>query len=325
MDINIPKMAPQFLTDIGWEGAKIEPLADDASFRRYFRVKKADKQAVLMDAPPPHEDPKPYINMTHYLCDNGFRAPKIYGQNLDYGLVLIEDFGDRRMREYLDISPQDEGNIYKQAIDIIIDLPKTVPADVAFYDEAVYMREVQLLSEWYLPAAKLSVDTDHYDNLWRKVLRPLYDAPKTTVLRDYHAENIMLLADGALGIIDYQDALIGHQGYDLVSLLQDARRDVSPALEQEMLQYYCAQTNMGEEFLTHYAILGAQRNSKIIGIFTRLSARDGKHKYLDYLPRMWGLLERDLEHPDLIALKQWFDENIPQSVRYDKIEGLYES
>ena len=325
MDMNIPKMALQFLMDIGWEASKIEPLADDASFRRYFRVKKDDKQAVLMDAPPPHEDPKPYINMTHYLCENGFRAPQIYGQNLDHGLVLIEDFGDSRMREHLDICPEDEVNIYKQAIDIIIDLPKKQPAKVNNYDEAVYINEVQLLSKWYLPAAKLSVDTDHYDNLWREALRPLYNAPKTTVLRDYHAENIMLLADGALGIIDYQDALIGHQAYDLVSLLQDARRDVSPALEQKMLQYYCEKTNMGEEFLTHYAILGAQRNSKIIGIFARLSARDGKHKYLNYLPRMWGLLERDLEHPDLIALKQWFDENIPQSVRYNKIEGLYES
>lgn len=318
--MNIPKMATQFLSNIGWDGANIEALAGDASFRRYFRVKKGDRHAMLMDAPPPHEDPKPFIDVAQYLIHAGFRAPEIYGADLEHGLVLIEDFGNQRMREYLDQVPEDEDAIYKQAIDIIIDLADAIPADNDPYDEAVYLREANLLPEWYLPAVDIATDPTEYISLWQSALQPIYSAKKVTVLRDYHAENIMLLSDGNMGIIDFQDALVGHQAYDLVSLLQDARRDVSANLEQKMLHYYCEKADVADDFLTHYAILGAQRNAKIIGIFARLCFRDGKAKYLDYLPRMWGLLERDLEHPALSDMKKWFDDNIPHSVRYSKIE-----
>jgi aminoglycoside/choline kinase family phosphotransferase len=136
-----------------------------------------------------------------------------------------------------------------------------------------------------------------------------------TVLRDYHAENVMLLDDGDQGLIDFQDALIGHPAYDLVSLLQDARRDVSVELEAEMLDHYIRTASPGDDFLYHYALVGAQRNTKIIGIFTRLWKRDGKERYLDFLPRMWKLLERDLDHPGLAPLKSWFDTYIPHEVR----------
>jgi N-acetylmuramate 1-kinase len=136
-------------------------------------------------------------------------------------------------------------------------------------------------------------------------------------LRDYHAENIMLLDDGTQGLIDFQDALIGHPAYDLVSLLQDARRDVAPELEAAMLEYYCRAARVTENFTHHYALLGAQRNTKIIGIFTRLWKRDGKDRYLGFLPRMWGLLERDLAHPALAPLKNWFDASIPANVRME--------
>lgn len=319
MGMNIPEKATDFLNDINWSGAQIKPLAGDASFRRYFRVEKEDKLAILMDAPPPHEDPKPFIDIAQYLTRAGFRAPQIYGSNLEHGLVLIEDFGDQRMREHLDDKPQDEEAIYRQAIDIIIKLSNAEPANVPAYDEETYIREVNLLPEWYLPAVNIGCDIKTYEGLWKEALTPLYASKKVTVLRDYHAENAMLLSDGDMGIIDFQDALVGHQAYDLVSLLQDARRDVSPALEQKMLSYYADNIMVDKDFLDHYAILGAQRNAKIIGIFTRLCFRDGKHKYLDYLPRMWGLLERDLENPALNVIKKWFDETIPKSVRYSKI------
>lgn len=319
MGMNIPEKAIDFLSDIDWAGAQIKPLAGDASFRRYFRVEKEDKHAILMDAPPPHEDPKPFIDIAQYLTNAGFRAPQIYGSNLEHGLVLIEDFGDQRMREHLDDEPQDEEAIYKQAIDIIIKLAAAQPADVPPYDEATYIREVNLLPEWYLPAVKIECDPAVYENLWKETLAPIYGSKKVTVLRDYHSENAMLLSDGDMGIIDFQDALVGHQAYDLVSLLQDARRDVSPELEQKMLSYYADNISVGKDFKDHYAILGAQRNAKIIGIFARLCYRDGKHKYLDYLPRMWGLLERDLEKPALSNIKKWFDDTIPSDVRYSKI------
>jgi aminoglycoside/choline kinase family phosphotransferase len=322
MMTQIINMAPpagldEFLKLHGWEGAQLAPVAGDASFRRYFRVESATRgKAILMDAPPPHEDPRPFLHIAQYLNGHQFRAPEIFATDLTRGLLLIEDFGDRRMREHLDEHPEDEAAVYRAAIDAIVRLAQTPAVQAQAYDMATYMREVQLLSEWYMPAMGLSFDAREFDQVWTDALAPLADYQKVTVLRDYHAENIMLLDDGQQGIIDFQDALVGHPAYDLVSLLQDARRDVSPALEAEMLAYYNNAAKPGADFAAHYALLGAQRNTKIIGIFTRLWKRDGKERYLSFLPRMWGLLERDLAHPDLAPVKHWFDTHIPADVRH---------
>ena len=313
---NLPSGLDEFLQQSGWVRSTVQPLPGDASFRRYFRVSDSEKgNAMVMDAPPPHENPRPFIDVAEYLTRHGFRAPKIFSRNLDRGLILIEDFGDQRMREHLDEQPEDEVRIYKQAIDTLINLSKTECADLPPYDEAAYLREVCLLTEWYLPAMQLDFDQSEFDRIWKDALKPIARTQAVTVLRDYHAENIMLLDDGAQGLIDFQDALIGHSAYDLVSLLQDARRHVSPQLESEMLDYYIKSNEANEDFRHHYALIGAQRNTKIIGIFTRLWKRDGKLRYLDFLPRMWTLLERDLDHPQLGPLKHWFDAHIPSEVR----------
>ncbi|WP_397591537.1 aminoglycoside phosphotransferase family protein [Sphingorhabdus sp.] len=312
-----PAGLDEFLKLHGWEGAVVAPVAGDASFRRYFRVASTTRgKAILMDAPPPHEDPRPFLHIAQYLNGHQFRAPEIFATDLTRGLLLIEDFGDRRMREHLDEHPEDEAAVYRAAIDAILRLAQTPAVQAQAYDIATYMREVQLLSEWYMPAMGLSFDVQEFDQIWTEALAPLAEYQKVTVLRDYHAENIMLLDDGQQGIIDFQDALVGHPAYDLVSLLQDARRDVSPTLEAEMLAYYHAAAKPGVDFDAHYALLGAQRNTKIIGIFTRLWKRDGKERYLSFLPRMWGLLERDLAHPDLAPVKHWFDTFIPLDVRH---------
>ena len=316
IDVTPPDGLDEFLAAHNWADAVVTLVAADASFRRYFRATAADgRKAVLMDAPPPHEDPRPFIDIAQYLVGNGFRAPKIFAADLDRGLVLIEDFGDLQMRQHLDAAPTDAERIYRQAIDVLVRLADAPVAELPPYDEAAYLRETRLLTEWYMPAMQLPVDEPEYDALWRDALAPVVNDQQVTVLRDYHAENIMLLGDGGQGIIDFQDALIGHPAYDLVSLLQDARRDVDPALEQAMLAYYRDATGAHADFDLHYALLGAQRNTKIIGIFTRLWKRDGKDRYLGFLPRMWGLLERDLAHPGLAPLKAWFDRNIPTDVR----------
>ena len=316
IDMVPPAGLDEFLTRYGWTDAQISPVAGDASFRRYFRVNSATRgKAILMDAPPPHEDPQPFLDIAQYLTGHQFRAPEIYGTDLTRGLVLLEDFGDRRMREHLDDHPEDESQIYRAAIDTMVRLAGTPAADAQPYDMATYLREVQLLTEWYMPAMGLSCDANAFDQMWVDALAPLASCQDVTVLRDYHAENIMLLDDGEQGIIDFQDALVGHPAYDLVSLLQDARRDVRPELEADMLAYYLTAANPGSDFDAHYALLGAQRNTKIIGIFTRLWKRDGKERYLSFLPRMWGLLERDLAHPALASVKQWFDTHIPTEVR----------
>ena len=203
------------------------------------------------------------------------------------------------------------------AIDALVALHAKPPGPFEPYDMAVYQREVALLTEWYAPAAGLAVDAEAFTAAWDEALAPMLarQQPGVTVLRDYHAENIMLLPGGAQGLIDFQDALVGHPAYDLVSLLQDARRDVSPALERAMLDRYLAQVDAGADFAADYARLGAQRNAKIVGIFTRLWKRDGKPRYLGMIPRVWQALERDLAHPALAPVAAWFDANIPRELR----------
>lgn len=321
-----PAAAPAFLARAGWPGAEILPLAGDASFRRYFRVIEPGRQAVLMDAPPPHEDPRPFLKIADHLIGLGFSAPQTLAADLDHGLILLEDFGDARMREVVDAAPESEQRIYTEAVDLLAALHRHHAADLPPYDRTQYQREAALLPEWYCPALTLDVDTDGYIAAWDEAMAPLYaaEARGVTVLRDYHAENIMLVEGregiAGLGLLDFQDALAGHPAYDLVSLLQDARRDVTPELEARMLARYAEQAKPGADFETAYALLGAQRNAKIIGIFARLWLRDGKGRYLSYIPRVWIYLERDLAHPALGPVAAWFDANVPTAMRGNALE-----
>ncbi|HEV2568057.1 aminoglycoside phosphotransferase family protein [Sphingomonas sp.] len=314
-----PAAAPEFLKGAGWDDAEILPLAGDASFRRYFRVLAPGRRAVLMDAPPPHEDPRPFLTVAEHLIALGFSAPRTLAADLRHGLVLLEDFGDARMREVIDAAPEAELRIYADAVDLLARLHRHPAADLPPYDEREYLREASLLTEWYAPALGLQVEDESYRAAWREALAPLLQDRSVTVLRDYHAENIMLIEgrDGVdgLGLLDFQDALAGHPAYDLVSLLQDARRDVPEAIEADMLQRYLETARPGGGFLDAYWLLGAQRNAKIVGIFTRLWKRDGKPRYLSYLPRVWAYLERDLEQPALAPVKAWFDAHIPAHQR----------
>jgi aminoglycoside/choline kinase family phosphotransferase len=303
-----PASAPAFLDSAGWGGAEILPLAGDASFRRYFRVVGTDASAVLMDAPPPHEDVRPFLSVADHLHRLGFAAPRILARDVEAGLVLLEDFGDDRMREALEADPAREEAIYIQAIDLVRDLHRHPAGDLPPYDMAVYQREAALFPEWYMPAVGLDVPLG-WAEAWDQALAPIAGDQSTTVLRDYHAENIMLLPGGTLGLLDFQDALAGHPAYDLVSLLQDARRDVPAELEARMLEHY------GPIDAAAYALLGAQRNVKILGIFTRLWKRDGKPRYLAFQPRMWAYLERDLRHPALAPVKAWLDAHVPHDKR----------
>lgn len=320
LSVRLPDGLPAFLAAAGWADGAVEPLPGDASFRRYFRIRReSGETAMLMDAPPPHEDPQPFLRAAKWLDANGMRAPRILHEDADRGLVLLEDFGEARMRDYLDQWPADETSIYAGAVDALVQLHALPPGPFNNYSVSEYLREARLLVEWYAPAQKLYVDMPGYLAAWEQVLAPLLprQRPGVTVLRDYHAENIMLL--GSLekqGLLDFQDALVGHPAYDLVSLLQDARRDVTPDLEAQMFDRYVRATGVDpEQFLSDYARLGAQRNAKIVGIFVRLWKRDGKPRYLDLIPRVWALLERDLAHPDLAPVAAWFDANIPQELR----------
>lgn len=318
MDVTLPQGLEPFLATAGWSGAVIEPLPGDASFRRYFRLRRGDQTAMLMDAPPPNEDPAPFLRAAKWLDANGMRAPAILAEDATRGLVLLEDFGEVRMRDYLDEWPADEREVYRGAVAALADLHRLPPGPFLDYSLAEYQREARLFVEWFCPARGLDVDGAGWTAAWEEALAPLLprQRPGVTVLRDYHAENIMLLGSLAKqGLLDFQDALVGHPAYDLVSLLQDARRDVSPELEAEMFDHYRALTGAGDDFLADYARLGAQRNAKIVGIFVRLCQRDGKPRYLSLIPRVWALMERDLAHPALAPVARWFDANIPADLR----------
>ena len=318
-NLTLPEGLDPFLAGAGWQGAEIEPLPGDASFRRYFRVRRGEQTAMLMDAPPPNEDPTPFLRAARWLDGNNMRAPRILADDPERGLVLLEDFGTARMRDYLDAWPGDEAEVYRGAIDALVALHQLPAGPFLDYTMSEYQREVRLFIDWYCTAQKLYVDVPGFTAAWESVLADLLprQRPGVTVLRDYHAENIMLLGSLAnQGLLDFQDALVGHPAYDLVSLLQDARRDVAPELEAAMFDHYIRSAGGdAEQFLADYARLGAQRNTKIVGIFVRLWKRDGKPRYLDLIPRVWGLLERDLAHPALTPVAAWFDANIPAELR----------
>jgi aminoglycoside/choline kinase family phosphotransferase len=317
-----PPGTDQFLIRCGWGDARVEPLAGDASFRRYFRVIQEGRQAVLMDAPPPYEDPRPFIAVAEWLGSIGLTAPEILARDLDQGLLLLGDLGDARLRETLDQDPSREVELYRLATDLLVQLHASPPMPgLPPHGLEQWLEELMLFTDWYAPAVGLEVDRDGWRAAWTAVLTPVASdrLGPVTVLRDYHAENVMLVAgrEGVahLGLLDFQDALAGHPAYDLASVLEDARRDVPPAVERAMLDRYIAATSGGADFERAYWALAAQRNTRILGVFVRLWKRDGKPHYRSFQPRMWGLLERNLARPELEPVRAWFDDQVPAEKR----------
>ncbi len=320
-----------FLDRAGWGAAGRRKLAGDASFRRYDRLTANDgRRAVLMDAPPPQEDVRPFLAVARLLHRLGLSAPRILAEDVEAGFLLLEDFGDSTYTRLLRDGAAAERDLYALAVDTLIALHRgfdpSLAASLPPYDESRLLAESLLLVDWYLPAITGAKPDpalrDSYIDAWREVL-PLASAgaPDTLVLRDYHVDNLMLL-DGrtdvaACGLLDFQDAVIGPATYDLVSLLEDARRDVPPALAAAMIERYLAAFPAldPDAFGASYAALGAQRNCKIVGIFTRLCVRDGKPHYLGHIPRVWGLIEQDVRHPALAPIAAWLDRHVPPAIR----------
>lgn len=312
-----------FLATNGWGAARRAPLAGDASFRRYERLHGGPRPALLMDAPPPREDVGSFVTLARHLAGLGFSAPEIYAEDSEAGLLVIEDFGDHTYTARLAAGAA-EKPLYALAVDLLIGLhraPRAADVAVPPYDETRLIDEASLLVDWYLPAMRgepTAPDLKRgYIDTWRLLL-PLAEAtPASLVLRDYHVDNLMWLEgrDGVArcGLLDFQDAVVGSVAYDLVSLVEDARRDLAPGLAEAMIaRYLAAFPDLDPDaFKAAAAMLAAQRNCKIIGIFTRLSERDGKPVYLEHIPRVWRLLEGDLAHPALVSLRDWLDCHIP--------------
>lgn len=315
-----------FLKRAGWAAATAQPLSGDASFRRYIRLSLGDRRALLMDAPPEvGEDVRPFARIDRHLIGLGLSAPEILGEDTERGFLLLEDFGDATFTNLL-AQGADEADLYSLATDVLIALHTmdAVPDWLAPYDDERLLAEVALLPDWFMGSQGLDIDTQAraaYDHAWLNAFPHVHAGPRTLVLRDYHVDNLMRLDDRdgvrACGLLDFQDALAGHAAYDLMSLLEDARRDIDPALQAAQKERYCTQRNITDvdAFDTAYATLAAQRHAKVIGIFTRLDRRDGKPVYLKHIARVWGLLEKNLGHPALADVRAWIDEHIPPHLR----------
>jgi tRNA threonylcarbamoyl adenosine modification protein YjeE len=335
-----------FLEEHGWAEASRDLIQGDASGRSYERLTHPDgREAILMDAPrrpdgPPvkdgksysvlaklAEDVKPFVALAEGLKERGFSAPGILARDMNRGLLLLEDMGSESLLN----KGVPEPERHKVAVDVLVRLhglalPDTLlagdPASYSIppYDIDALLAEVELFIQWYLPRLGHQPDAsarNEFLQLWRQALEPVLAEKPTWVLRDYHSPNLMWLNDreslARVGILDFQDALMGNPAYDVVSLLQDARIDIPEALELNLLSRYVGGRRMSDVefdaagFARSYAVLGAQRATKILGIFVRLQVRDGKPHYLKHLPRVMHYLARDLAHPHLETLFKWYD------------------
>ena len=323
-------------------------MQGDASTRIFERLTLDGHTMILMSAPPhpdgpPIRDGKPYSAIAHLaentvpyvalagaLRERNLSGPEVLQADTTLGLVIMEDLGEERIVAGDPPAPIEAR--YYAALDVLISLhrrqlPDTLtPFDYQLpqYDMDAFLIEVELLLDWYLEHVKAPITEGRraiFLSLWRDALAPAIEAPATWVLRDFHSPNLLWLPErhdvSRIGIVDFQDAVMGPPAYDVASLLQDARVNVSEPLEVALLSRYVARdkttTGVSDSaaFAQLYATLAAQRATKILGIFARLNQRDGKSQYLRHIPRIWRYLQRSLEHPDLAPLRAWYAANVP--------------
>jgi len=345
MSNNFCNKTSKFLAGAGWDKYCVNPLAQDASARSYFRLTRDNSSAILMQAPtntksetcPDYADEKQrkqlgyaaearladndcgaFVCIANQLTIRGFSAPHVLAADIKSGLILLEDLGKQSFFDILQNQPEQEEPIYKAATSMLAALTRCSFSKefiyqnqkwpVLPYDKQALLAETDLLIKWYLPFLGIDLSKQQAAQLqgaWGKVLDPVMQTAPVLVLRDFHAQNLIWMQkrEGVanIGLLDFQDAVFGHAAYDLVSLLQDARRDVTASLEQPMISRFiiAAKISDPEGFRTAYHILGAQRAAKILGIFVRLAKRDGKQHYLDLLPRVERHFIQNLKNPVL--------------------------
>lgn len=317
------ELARAFLHEANWADARMTLLAGDASNRKYHRITSSvtGETAVLMDAAPASgEDVRPFVHIARYLSGIGLSAPRIMAEDSAQGFLLIEDLGDALFARVTAESPALECTLYAAATDVLIALHEHAPpSELVPYDSTLMSDMAALSFDWYAsaidqinPAARQGF----HDALGAILLRHAEDH-SVLIQRDYHAENLLWLPERSgiarVGLLDFQDAMLGHAAYDLVSLLQDARRDVSPQTESQMIARYVSATDADPgRFDAAYRCLGAQRNLRILGVFARLCIRDGKSGYVDLIPRVWDHLQNDLTHPALEPVIEIIRDNLPE-------------
>ena len=306
-----------FLSEAGFGDSRLVPMPQDASFRRYFQLDDGQHGWLLMDAPPQTENLTAWLDIGNHLVDLGMRPPTVLRSDVANGFALIEDFGDQTFTQLLD-GGESPDTLYAQATDLLAHLhrqPNACLDALKPYDLDALMNEAILLPDWFLPLISgnpvVSEARRRYQEIWERVFASLPTPAISLVLRDFHVDNLMRLPGDVplqrIGLLDFQDALIGPMAYDLMSLLEDARRDFPPALAEQMKQRYFEAMPLldMDNFKLWYRVLAAQRHCKVAGIFSRLALRDDKPLYLTHIPRVLGLLQSHLDEPLLRPLGDW--------------------
>ena len=307
--------AREFLNSTVWSNAACDPLTGDASARKYFRLQKDKQSAVLMDASSVLASVAPFIQISRHLHQLGFSVPAILARDEGKGLLLLEDFGDATFARLLD-NPCEPEKLYTLATDVLIALhrhPQAIPKGLRTYHPEKMLEDIGLFLEWRTPTIS-ETGRKEFKTVWREVLSVAHQVPASLLLRDYHVANLMLLPEREgvrqAGLLDFQEAYQGPITYDLVSLLEDARRDVPDNLREKMVARYLARSPALDRkaFETSLAILAALRHTRVLAIFEKLSRHEGKHEYKKlHSPRVERLLQRALRHPMLAGVKQWME------------------
>lgn len=314
------RLSTAFLTRSGWGAAERRFLAGDASDRSYDRLTLGDRTAILMDAPPGKgDDPASFTRIARHLRRLGLSAPEVLAEDLQNGFLLLEDLGDGLYARRLAANPARELELYRAATEVLLPLQRAQPpADLPNLGAANWAEAACFALDWYRFAVTGErIDTTEFRAILTDLLTTRADGPRVVILRDYHAENLLWLPErpglARVGLLDFQLAQMGQPGYDLVSLLQDARRDVSRETERAMIQHFAKLTNHDEAaFQQSYAALGAQRALRILGIFARLCLVGGKSGYLPLIPRVWEQLQRNLAAPGMAPLARICDRVLPE-------------
>ena len=315
VDVILNNSAREFLNTTAWSAAACEPLTGDASARKYFRLKKDKQSAVLMDASQILESVAPFIRIDQHLHQLGFSVPAILARDDKKGFLLLEDFGDATFTRLLDNQGEPE-KLYTLATDVLIALhkhPQATPKGLRTYHPQKMLEDIELFLEWRTPAISEAGKAE-FRTVWGEVLPVAHQVPTSLLLRDYHVANLMLLPEREgirqAGLLDFQDAYQGPVTYDLMSLLEDARRDVPEGFRRKMAARYLAHFPIPNRnaFATSMVILAALRHTRVLAIFERLSRHEGKHDYKRlHSPRVERLLQRALTHPMLAKVKRWMD------------------
>ena len=316
MEKKLNKNLLDFLNKAKILNKNIYALQNDASKRVYYRGLDEKRQLLLMDSSLEKKSLRNFLNIASWLQAKGYSSPKIYNKNISKGYCILEDFGETK---FSNIRKNNINKKYKLTINLLASLSKLKPpVNLKYYSRNIFMKELNLFIKWYLSHNQYKNESSlvSWKNIWHSLFQKIENHNnKTIVLRDIHIDNLFWLENREntkkIGLIDFQDALIGHPCYDLVSLLQDVRINISKKEQLKLYNYYISINNVDKKnFEEAYFIFGTQRLIKIIGVFYRLKYLYKKNNYMEYIPRTWLLLKNNLKFPPLKELSLWFQNNV---------------